>query len=105
MDVGPRRRLRRGVAVVASRLPSLTCSPGDRLDANFAICIGPNGHRYAATSWVWLKWAIVSAGVALGPTAIRSLRAARVTAALAAAAWIVGFAWLLADSLAAGLLH
>ena len=87
-----------GVAITASRVPSLTCSPGDRLDSYFAICIDAAGHRYPASSWVWLKLLMVAAGLVVGLFVIRSTRVPRATAAVAAVAWFVGVGWLLVDT-------
>src|SRR3954471_17651441 len=47
-----------GIAVLASRIPSLTCSHGGRLDEIFAICVTRDLHRYDATNWLWLKWLV-----------------------------------------------
>jgi hypothetical protein len=88
-----------GIAVLASRIPSLTCSQGGRLDGNFAICITASLHRYDATSWIWLKWLVLVVGIAVALVAGWWRRAPRVTAVGAALAWAVGFGWLLADSL------
>jgi hypothetical protein len=88
-----------GVAITASRLPSLTCSPGDRLDSYFAICIDAAAHRYPASSWVWLKLIVVAAGLVVGLFVIRSIRAPRATAAATAVVWAAGVGWLLVDTL------
>jgi hypothetical protein len=94
-----------GVALAATMIPSHTCPPGVHLDSDFALCIEDGGNRYDATSWIWLKFAVGLAGVAVGILLGRWERAARVTAPIATLAWAVGFAWLLADTLGMGLLR
>lgn len=93
-----------GVAVATTRFPSFTCSSGGHADPTLGLCIGDRGQRYGATSWSWLKSLVALSGIGLGVFVMRSERIVWLTAPVAALAWIVGFGWLLADTLAAGLL-
>jgi hypothetical protein len=92
-----------GVAVATTRFPSFTCSSGGHAEPALALCIVDGGRRYAATSWGWLKWLVALAAVALGASIMRSTRGVRLTAPVAAVAWVVGFGALLNDTLARGL--
>lgn len=88
-----------GMMLIASRVPQHTCPGGTWLDTNFSICIDvARGRRFPAGDRIWLKRAIIVAGWVLGFTVIRSPRWVWVAAPLAAAAWLVGTGWLLADA-------
>jgi hypothetical protein len=54
-----------GVAVVATRLPSFTCTVG-HLDANVRLCIEASGRFSEPSNWIWLKALIAILGLTIG---------------------------------------
>jgi hypothetical protein len=83
-----------GVLVSVALAPTLTCPAGMHLDPLAALCI--NGQvRFDATSWLWLKTIVAVAAAVVGATLLWRPRWVRVSAPIAAAAWFVGFGWLL----------
>jgi hypothetical protein len=83
--------------VISGRIPAFTCAEG-RFDALLELCLHPPDTSQP-TSLTVQKSAIVTAGAIVGVVIALRPRWIRVTAPLAAAAWVLGFGWLIADTL------
>ena len=69
-----------------------------RSDELLGLCLHPPDTSEPQT-WVAERIAVVVVGVAVGLVVAMKPRWIRVTAPIAAAVWLVGFGWLIADTL------
>jgi hypothetical protein len=82
-----------GVAITAKLIPAWSCAAG-HVDPALGLCVTGH-HRTDATSLMPLKVGLLAVGV-VGAAAIGRLRGwVRVSALVAAVAWIAGTGWLL----------
>jgi hypothetical protein len=86
-----------GILGVVARIPTYTCPTGTHVDPLAALCISDRT-RFDATSWLWLKWALVVGATSVAATVIWRPRWVRVTAPIAAASWFAGLGWLLIET-------
>ena len=86
-----------GSIVIVGRIPAFTCDAG-RYDELLGLCLHPPDTSEPQT-WVAERIAVVVVGVAVGLVVAMKPRWIRVTAPIAAAVWLVGFGWLIADTL------
>jgi hypothetical protein len=82
---------------IAARIPAFTCGRGHFDDA-LAICMHPPSTS-DPTSWLLLKKAIVVIGLIAGVVVSARAKNVRVTAPLAIVVWLVGFGWLIIDTM------
>jgi hypothetical protein len=87
-----------GVIAAASRIPDLTCPRGYQLGGELCARVGVAA-RLAASDWVWLKDALIAAGIVVGAGVIAARRLTRYTWPVAALVWLAGTGLLLFTTL------
>src|SRR3954464_5122987 len=85
-----------GSIVIVGRIPAFTCDVG-RYDELLGLCLHPPDTSEPQT-WMAARIAIVVMGVVLGVLVAVRPRWIRFTAPLAAAVWLGGFGWVIADT-------
>jgi hypothetical protein len=86
-----------GAVVIVGRIPPFTCDVG-RFDELLGLCLHPPDTS-EPRAWMAERVGVVVIGVVLGVVVAMKPRWIRVTAPIAAAVWLVGFGWLIADTL------
>jgi hypothetical protein len=86
-----------GSIVIVGRIPAFTCDVG-RFDELLGLCLHPPDTS-EPTSWIAVRISVVVIGAVLGVLVATRPRWIRITAPLAAAVWLGGFGWLIADTL------
>ena len=87
-----------GGILIAGRIPAYTCDRG-RFDDVLVLCLHPPSVS-DPTRWLLLKKAVVIVSLTVAVLVSVRPRNIKVTAPLSVAVWVVGFGWLLADTMA-----